>query len=91
MTLQKSLKSISACSLIGRNSFFFGRWFVLCSEKAALVSIDNAGTFRYNHVKAFLSARNKPTPSLNFPFKAVNPFKKVKFFEIVDYILFWNG
>ena len=61
MTLQKSLRSISACSLIGRNSFFFERWFVLCSEKAALVSIDNAGIIGYDLVKAFFSVCDKTT------------------------------
>ena len=64
---------------------------MLCSEKAALVSIDNAGIFGYNNAKVFFSACDKATCSLDFSFEAVIPLKKVKTFAIVDYIFFWNS
>ena len=64
---------------------------MLCSEKAALVSIDNAGIFGYNNAKVFFSARDKATCSLDFSFEVVFPLEKVEAFAIVDYIFCWNS
>ena len=64
---------------------------MLCSEKAALVSIDNAGIIGYDHVKAFFSVCDKTTCSLNFPFKIIIQLEKVIVFAIIDYIFFWNS
>ena len=48
---------------------------MLCSEKAALVSIDNAGIFGYNNAKSFFSACDKATCSLDLPFEVAIPLK----------------
>ena len=64
---------------------------MLCSEKAALVSIDNAGIFGYNNAKAYFSARDKATCTLDLSFEVVFPLKKVETFAIVDYIFCWNS
>ena len=77
-------------SLIGRNSFFYGRWVVLSPEKAALVSIDDARIIGYNHVKAFFSACDKTTRSLDFPFKVIIALEKAIIFAVVNYIFCWN-
>ena len=48
---------------------------MLCSEKVALVSIDNAEIIGYDHVKAF-SVCDKTTCSLDFIFKVLIALEK---------------
>ena len=64
---------------------------MLCSEKVALVSIDNAEIVGYDHVKAFFSVCDKTTCSLDFTFKVVIELEKVIVFAIINYIFCWNS
>ena len=64
---------------------------MLCSEKAALVSIDNSGIIGYDHVKAFFSVCDKTTGSLDFIFNGVIALEKVIVFAIINYIFCWNS